>query len=291
MMIALPCVIIIACSETETPPAAPSNFENPTAIAIDGYNSHAMEPFVSKDGTLLFFNNPTEGTIDANIHYASYVNPTTFKYEGLLPGVNTLELEGVPSMDALGNFYYTSLATYALNSLSIYRGSYSNGVVTGATAIDQNLTKNQPGMVDMDAVISDDGETLVLAIAKFSGNNYPDESNFIIATKVNGQFVRASNSDAVLININTDKLEYAAALSQDGLELFFTRLDISKTPFEFHIMSSTRSSKNDPFGIPKNVEAITGDIFEGPTLSGTGKDLFYHKKESNVFRIYRVTRK
>ncbi|MDZ4716171.1 MAG: hypothetical protein SH819_11955 [Cytophagales bacterium] len=282
--------LLVACSEDEKPTPVFSDFKNPTSISILGYTGGAMEPFVSNDGQYLIFNNPTEGAADANIHYATFVDANTFEYKGLVQGVNTSAFEGAPSMDASGNLYYTSLTSYPSNLLSIYRGVFSQGVVSGASAVDQNLTKNQVGMIDMDAVISEDGAMMVLAIAKFSGKTYPDESNFIIANKINGQFVKDPNSNALLVNINTNLLEYAATLSHDGLELFFNRTDLSGTPFVFHIMVATRKTKAEPFGAPKKVDAIAGEIIEGPTLSANRKDLFYHQKINGVFKIFKVSR-
>lgn len=287
----LTSLFFISCSDDdEAPNLHVNNFANPVEIEILGYTGSAMEPFISEDGQYLFFNNPSEGTLNGDLHYAIVSGGNSFDYQGLIQGVNSIDFEGAPSMDASGNFYYTSLETYTQNFLSIYKGTFSNGIVSSVVPVDQKLTLNQGGMVDMDAVISNDGETLILAIAKFTTNNYPDESNFVIANRVNGEFIEDVNSDKILENINTDAVEYAASLSSDGLELFFNRSKLSVPPFEFKIMVATRASKNDPFGIPQKVDAILREIVEGPCLSSSGKDLYYHLKENGVFKIFKVTR-
>jgi hypothetical protein len=285
-------LLIISCSGNKDNNPQPALFSNPIEVAITGYAGSAMEPFISEDGISLFFNNPTEGNLDGDIHYAQLVSDNTFQYIGLVEGVNTGEFEGAASMDSFGNFYYTSLAGYQQTLLSIYGGSFtfSNGQVVNPVAVDQNLTLNQPGMVDMDAVISSDGETLILAIGKFTTNTFPDEASFIIANKVNGVFTKLTNSDELLVNINTGLLEYAASLSANGLELFFNRTDLTQNPFEFTIMVATRASQSEPFGVPQKIEAISGDAVEGACVTADGKELYYHQKINGVFKIFKVTR-
>jgi hypothetical protein len=279
---------LFSCSKDNVPIELPDIiFINPTEIIILNYNGNAMEPFISNNGQYLFFNNPTMDNLSGNIHYAELLNNVTFEYKGQVQGVNTNEFEGAPSMDVFGNFYYTSLSTYQQDFLSIYRGTFNNGIVTDVLAIDQNLTQNQLGLIDMDAVISNDGEKLILAIGTFTTNNYPDESNLLIASKINNTFFKDSNSDEILVNINSELSEYAASLSNDGLELFFNRSDF---PLDFKIMKATRATKNEAFGIPVEIKAISGGVIEGASLSSDGKELFYHQKVNNVFKIFKVVR-
>ena len=282
-------MLSISCSDNEPEPGL-GEFANPVPVNIMGYTGSAMEPFISLDGQTLFFNNPNEGAEDGDIHYAIKQTNGDFKYMGLVAGVNTPDFEGAPSLDENGNFYYTSIFTYLQDLLSIYGGSYQNGNVTDPVAIDQNLTLNQTGFIDMDASVSADGNTLYLAIGLFSGNTYPDEANFIIANKVNGVFVKDPNSDFILANINSDNLEYAAAISTDGLTLYFNNTDISGNPFTFKIMVATRPTINDAFGIPKQIKAITTGLVEGASISADNKVLYYHTNINNRFLIYKVTR-
>jgi hypothetical protein len=41
--------------------------------------------------------------------------------------------------------------------------------------------------------------------------------------------------------------------------------------------------------VPQKIQAATGFV-EGPSLSADEKSLYYHKREADLFVIYRVTR-
>ena len=92
-----------------------------------------------------------------------------------------------------------------------------------------------------------------------------------------------------MANVNTAKLEYAPAISASGLELFFTRLDLSTT--ETGIYRTVRATSNSVFDPPQLVSAIAGFV-EGPALSPDEKSLYYHKLNTSTgdFELYRVTR-
>ncbi len=98
----------------------------------------------------------------------------------------------------------------------------------------------------------------------------------------------------IMQNINTDELEYAACISRNGLELFFTRL--SRESFKrghpkSMIMRARRASRAAPFGKPEEVRAIGHDDFvEGPSLSANERGLYYHKHIGKKFRLFRVVR-
>jgi hypothetical protein len=93
-----------------------------------------------------------------------------------------------------------------------------------------------------------------------------------------------------MAKVNTDVLEYAAAISADGLELFFTRADLAHLPEGApRIYRAYREQVDVPFGEPELVSTIEGFV-EAPTLSIDGYSLYYHKLERDKFVIYRVTR-
>lgn len=79
------------------------------------------------------------------------------------------------------------------------------------------------------------------------------------------------------------------AISRDGLELFFTRLDFAT--FEAGIYQTRRNSSDSVFEVPQRVTAIEGFV-EGPALSPDEKSLYYHRKNptTNKYELYRVTR-
>jgi hypothetical protein len=118
----------------------------------------------------------------------------------------------------------------------------------------------------------------------------PATADIFIAKKQGDVFERAPDNDAVLKLVNTKALEYAPAISSDGLELFFTRVEKITATAEPRIWRAARKSIHDPFGEPQLVSAITG-FAEGPTLSPDGLSLYYHAREGGKFVIIRVTRK
>jgi len=53
-----------------------------------------MEPFITRDGRYLLFNNSNDPSVDMNLHYAERIDDLTFAYRGEIAGVNTPSLEG-----------------------------------------------------------------------------------------------------------------------------------------------------------------------------------------------------
>lgn len=92
-------------------------------------------------------------------------------------------------------------------------------------------------------------------------------------------------------NINSNALEYAACISVDQLELYFTRLIVpftaTSTP---EIFVSKRQNVNEPFSTPSKIQSITGFV-EAATIAPDQKTLYYHKKENNKYVLYLVKKK
>src|SRR5882724_5144121 len=66
------------------------NFSYPVKVSIAGYSDDIMEPFTSRDGKYLFFNNLNNPAItNTNIYYAERINDTNFEYKGEVKGVNS----------------------------------------------------------------------------------------------------------------------------------------------------------------------------------------------------------
>ncbi len=282
------CLIIAisgGCKSAETPAPQPGDFSNPQQVTILGYSGHAMEPFISRDGKYLFFNNSNDPAVDTNLHWAERVDDLTFQYKGEISSVNTTALEGVASMDRNGVFYFVSTRSYDQTASTIYRGSFDNGTVTGIE-LAPGVSTAKPGIVNFDAEISPDGNTLYFVESRFSASGQPQTADILIATRNGSAFVRDSNSAAIMKQVNTSKnLEYAPAISSSGLEMSFTRLEGSNEA----LYVATRTDASSPFGAPRKITSATGFV-EGPTLSPDGKSLYYHKREGSLFVIYRVTR-
>ncbi|HKQ75569.1 MAG TPA: hypothetical protein VJ810_17865 [Blastocatellia bacterium] len=259
-------------------------FSNPERITIRGYSDHAMEPFMTRDGRYLFFNNSNDPSVNTNLHYAERINDLTYEYKGEVAGVNTQSLEGVPTMDKDGAFYFVSTRSYKDTLSTIYEGRFSGGAVTGVKIV-EGLSKKAPGIVNFDVEVSADGQTLYFVDGVFSGKPIPDKADIAIAVRGGAGFRRLAGSAEILKNINTDALEYAACISTDELELFFTRVE-KNGPV---IYRSTRKNITQAFDPPERTAAIKGFV-EASTLSPDGRALYYHRKDGERFVIYRVTR-
>lgn len=263
-------------------------FGAPQRVTIRGYDQDAMEPFVTKDGRYLLFNNSNHPRVDTNLHFAERIDDLTFAYRGEIDGVNSRDLDGVPSVDRLGNLYFVSTRSYAQTLSTVHRARFERGQAIGVELV-AGVSERKPGMVTFDAEISADGDTLFFADGRFAGGHVPESADIAVATRDGARFVRSPQSRELLKHVNTAMLEYAPAISSDLLELFFTRLDRSGARPRAMILRAARDSVAAPFGPPQRVAAITGFV-EAPALSGDGRALYFHRIEGVRFVIFRVTR-
>jgi Tol biopolymer transport system component len=263
-------------------------FGAPQRVTIRGYDGDTMEPFITKDGQYLLFNNRNDPRTNTNLHFAARVDDLTFQYRGEIKGVNTPVLEGVPSLDREGNLFFVSVRSYQETLSTLYRGRFNDGTVTGVELV-AGVSQRKPGIVMFDAEIAADGKTLFVVDGLFSGGPIPKTADIVIAVRDGTGFRRLPASAELLKNINTQGLEYAPAISNDLLELFFTRIAGTGGSPRFLILRSARRSADEPFGMPERVSAIAGHV-EAPTLSNDGRLLYYHKLDGNRFVIFLVAR-
>jgi len=191
-------------------------FGQPVKVEMIGYSGNIMEPFLSRDGTTLLFNNLNAAPENTNLHWATKINDTTFQYKGEIAGVNTIDLEGVPTLDNAGNLYFVSLRNYATTLSTLYQCNFLNGVATNVQLIN-GLSKLQPGWVNFDVEVSADGQSIYFVDAQFDQTLNPSKADLVIAKKSNSVFQRLSNSNEIMKNINSNALEYAACISVDQL--------------------------------------------------------------------------
>ena len=252
-----------APSRAQNPAPTPEYraFQHPERVSIAGYSGDAMEPFLTHDGRYLLFNNRNDPSVNTNLHYAERIDDLHFAYRGEIQGVNTDALEGVPSVSCDGTLYFVSTRSYGKTFSTIYRAHFAKGVATNVELV-PGISRRPPGWVNFDAEISADGETLYSVDSQFK-NGMPATADIFIAQKRGDVFERTSDSDEVLKLVNTNALEYAPAISSDGLELFFTRVEKITATAEPRIWRAARKSIHDPFGEPQLVSAITG-FAEGP---------------------------
>lgn len=266
--------------------ALDTSFSRPERVSIAGYAGDAMEPFVSRDGSVLLFNDRNEPPNDTKLHWAERVDDVTYRYRGLVEGVNTPAIEGTPSLDRDGNLYFVSTRSYGDTLSTIYRGRWNAGAVSDVALV-PGTSRLVPGWVGFDVEVSADGETLVLSDGLYDAGGGPRSASLILARRAGAGFERLADQSA-LANLAWDGLTYAAGLSASGRELFFTRM----APALFaqpSIWVATRPAADAPFGPPRRIAAVTGFV-EAPTLSPDGLSLYYHRRDGDRFVLERVTR-
>ena len=261
-------------------------FDNPQRVTIVGYDDHAMEPFLTRDGRYLLFNNLNVPSVNTDLHFAERVDALTFRHRGPLAGVNTPALEGVASVDRTGTLYFVSPRAYESMLSTLYRGRFSDGVVTGVELV-PGVSRREPGIVNFDVEVSPDGDTLYFVDARF-GRGGPETADIVIAERRGAGFVRRPDSASIMKNVNTGALEYAPCVSADGLMLLFTRGRLALGG-SASIFVSTRSRATEPFGPPARLVALDGFV-EAPTLSPDERAIYYHRRDGAKHVIYRASR-
>lgn len=268
---------------TPAPPAPSAEFGQPQKVTLLGYTEDAMEPFLSADGSTLFFNN-SNAAADTNLHYALRVDALTFQYQGPVSGANSAALDAVASMDQNGAFYFISTRSYFTDLSTVYRGTWAAGTLSAVAEVG-GIPASAPGLLIFDAGVSADGHTLCFAEGDYSTGTLTTAS-LVLAERTATGFARSPNSAALLQQVNlAGGTQYAPAFSASGLELFFTRLQGTSAT----IYTATRPDTASAFGAPRALSALTGFV-EAPSLSADGKSLYYHALVGSRFEIYRATR-
>lgn len=287
--------IFAACSKSDDnndpPPPPPDNtpepiaFSDAQAVTVSGYEDHVMEPFLSRDGNILFFNNLNDPSVDTNLHWAIRTSTTSFVYQGLVGGIATPDLEGVASLDVNGDFYFIFTGDYDTNLSSIYFGQFSDGNVSNKAVV-EGVSRLEAGWLNFDAEISADGNTLYFADGLYDANGGPNEANLVIAKKEGNTWMRADNSAEILQNVNTDGLEYAPGLSANELTMYFTRIvDRNVANPLAQIFITTRNSRNEAFGEPQLISELSGFV-EAATVTPDGQGFYYHKLVNNLYQLF-----
>ncbi len=243
-------------------------------VTIKGYEGDAMEPFISRDGKFLFFNDDKTDAKDKDMFWAKRINDYTFDFQGEIKNVNSKAVDGVPSMDDSGRFYFMSAKDYGLfHKNTVFSGRFEDGAVTDIVPLPQ-LALGKLGWLNMDIEISADGQTLYSTQTHFGREGIPVESYFFYARKEGDAFVPQADSAEIFAALNKDKVIYAASISRDETEIFYTRL---LPGFIFQSLVAKRKDAKHPFGEPEVLSAITG-FAEAPALSPDETMLYYHKK-------------
>lgn len=284
-------VIAFSCGEAsvDLPEEARISFGPPQAVTLEGYQGHIMEPFVSRDGKYLFFNNLNAPSENTNLHWGTRLQATRFQYQGEIANVNTLALEGVPSMDVNQAFYFVHTGSYDTTLSTLYRGVFSEGRLQEVQLL-ESVSNRLRGWVNFDLEVSYDGQTLYFVDGRFDAQGGPHEADLVMARKQGDRFVRLPESDYLLQHINTHELEYAAALTRDELEICFTRVAAPLSPTSLpRIYLARRKSREAPFDNVQQIKSLSGFV-EAPTYSPDDQSIYVHKKEGNRYRLYVVSK-
>ena len=284
-------ILLQGCNQkNETSNTPQINFTTPVKVQINGYNGNSMEPFLSRDGSILLFNNLNALPENTNLHWAKRINDSSFDYQGEVSGVNTADLEGVPSLDKSGNLYFVSTRNFSTTLSTLYQAKFSNGVATDVQLVN-GISKQQAAWINFDVEVSENGETLYFVDGMLAQSGIPTFADLVIAQRNGPSFTRLSNSASILKNINTSALEYAACISVNQLELYFTRLSLPVTASSApEIFISTRQNTNEPFGKPQKIEGL-GAFVEATTIAPDQITLYYHRKENDKFELFTIRKK
>ena len=262
-------------------------------IAIRGYQGDEMEVGISPDGAYLLFNDREKPNKD--MHWASRLDDRTYEYRGKVGNTVSPTVDGTPSFDREGSLYFTTLKEYRKTGRSIFVAVFEDGVAKDPVPLPGNVHEvgrdaGRGRWITLDPDVTSDGSLLFFSEGLFEpGVGFPYPFNIRGARKVDGRFERID--DGLLESVNTDFMEYAPAISDDGLEIFFTRIGrVDGRPKMVGIFTATRASLDEPFSTPERIAAITGEV-EAPVLSGDETQLYYHRMDGGRFRVYRVTRK
>jgi hypothetical protein len=265
-----------------------STFSSPKRVTIRGYAGDAMEPQPTLDGRYLLFNNRNDPRINTDLFYARRVDDDTFDFVGPVGGVNSAALDAVPSVDRNGVFYFISTRSYDQTLSTVYRGHFTQGIVTDVQPV-KGIAARRRGELYFDAHVNAVGDALYLSSGVFTGGAAPESADLVIAERSGSAFTTVPGDTILFKNVNTpDALEYAAAVSANELELFFTRFDPARK--KIAILRSTRTEPNVPFGPPARIASVDGFV-EAPALSADKRSLYFHKNEGGHFVLYRVVRK
>ncbi len=269
-----------------------TEFGNQQKVNVSGYDSNAMEPFITRDGLYLFFNSLNDGD-NTSLYYATGASATSFTLADKITGVNGTppHRDAVASMDDDGEYYFISTRAYPWSYKNVYTGIFSDGAVAAPSAVDGDFYIEKPGWIVMDAEVSPTGEDLYFVNAYFSGGSYPRTARIGVATRSerDNRFYKKADTEQIMARVNNDGcLNYAPCISADGKELFFTRFCYgSSMP---SILVAKRTTAVGPFGAPRCIGVLKGLFVEAPSLSYDGKKLYYHRKEGEFFSIYVVSR-
>ncbi len=276
------------CNDAEVP-VLNLPLENGKPINIE-------EPFIRVANGLVFLYFSDRVIDERDLHYAIWTT-SGFVYLGRVQGVNSATgIEGAPSIDPHGNFYFTSSGTPG----QIAHGTLSSwGTVTYVGPVYGMPQANVSGNVlygNMDIGVAPSETFAVLSRAAWllPAGGLPAAADLWYLRRLSPTTMLHYPTDTAnfLGALNTpDKLEYAPEISTDGLQIFYTQTTLA--PVTTAILTASRPSVTMPFGPPTTIVGPTSDaIIEGPTVTPGNDRIFYHRAygEAAPSKLYTVAR-
>lgn len=271
-------------------PALAQLFAPPERVEVRGWADHLMEPFLSRDGRLLFFNNRNAPADKTDLHWAERESDLVFRYRGPVEGARSGALDAVASLSRDGTFVFTTTRETVATGRTLFFGRWTGDDVI-AVAPPLALSCGLPCLL-MDAEISAAGGRAYLSQAVMGGRpGGPKASDLRLALRGPKGWRIAAEADAWFARLNTDALEYAPATSPDERELYFTRLTYGgflRAP-ALAILVAVRPDAEAAFGAPAVIPAIAGFV-EAPTIAPDGA-LYFHQKIAGKHVLMRSARR
>lgn len=289
-VLASACALLLAAmtsaSGASRETATSLRYADPQPVVIAGYDGDAMEPFLSRDGRYLFFNDLNAPWVDTDLRLAERIDATHFRYLGRLAGANSEKLDGVATMDRAGRFYFVSMRDHDRTRVSLFGGTFADGKVSAVHPL-QGLSRRRARYINFDLDVSPDGEHLYYVDGRF-GLLWPVAADILLAGRKGDSFVPLPEDTVLLRNVNTDALEYAPCISADGLTLLFTRAPPGIV-VHASIYIAQRASVTEPFGPAAKLVALDGHV-EAPTFTPDERGIYFHRKTGDRFVIFLATR-
>ncbi len=267
--------------------AAAPHYSEPEQVVILGYSDHAMEPDITSDGQILFWNNSNASPSLTDLHWARRIDDTTFDYQGPIVHANVLgALDATPSTTNDLRLFYVSLRAPHRGTLFWTRlGNRTPEVPSPVPIARPSWQAVQLGPEPLPA----SGTPLYFTWHKARRllQTVPEMGIGIADWDGTGYVVR-DDPDATFPGVNTDAdREYAPAVSANHLEFYFTRW---AGPGRLsQIWMAVRERAVEPFGPPEHLAQLTG-LVEAATLTAGGK-FYFHKKVGDRFVIMLARRR
>lgn len=256
-----------------------------TGLDMDGYD--LWGPSLSEDGLTLYFAASSLLVGDDDLYYATRPDRgSVFSKAVALTNLNTTSDDGSPCISSDGlSLYFYSTRSGGLGDRDLWVATRAD---TTATFGDAVLVSNVNGVLgDHLPWLSRDQLTLIFSSARTTTG--ADDLYYSTRTSTSASF----SSPQLIEGVNSDSPEGRAALSNDGLTIYFVSSRIIGSMGDKDIWFATRSEPQGTFSNVQNlavVNSLTRDV--DVALSADEREMFLASRRSLSARseIYRSVR-